>query len=198
MPTTRIHIAQIKHRGQDRIALFFDYDSALIEKVKRLKGRRWSASRRCTVPMGIKKLQPLVALHHILQHVLPAYFQKCRYYGLHAPACAKKIATELPQSISNNGKTIRTLMQIIKAIIGIEGFPCKECGSVEWEEEEELRKDKKWLEAFLVIPSSRGDPERTPYMKPNKDFSLFEKPLPYARNNKKGQKLQAFPHQQRG
>ncbi len=149
-------------------------------------------------PKDLLKLEPLVALGQILQHVLPAYFQKCRYYGLHAPASAKKMATELPQSISNNGKTIRTLMQIIKAIIGIEGFPCKECGSVEWEEKEELRKDKKWLETFLVIPSSRGDPERTPYMKPNKDFSLFEKPLPYARNNKKGQKLQAFSHQQRG
>ena len=31
-----------------------------------------------TVPMEIKKLEPLVALHHILQHCLPAYFQKCR------------------------------------------------------------------------------------------------------------------------
>ncbi|MCF8405848.1 MAG: hypothetical protein K9H58_18030 [Bacteroidales bacterium] len=35
------------HRNEPRLLLKFDYDSILIEKVKKLKGVRWSQSRKC-------------------------------------------------------------------------------------------------------------------------------------------------------
>ena len=41
------------------------------------------------------------AIHQMLQHCLPAYFQKCRYYGLHGNACYKKYDEAVPERIKN-------------------------------------------------------------------------------------------------
>ena len=94
--------------------------------------------------MGIKKLQPLVALHHILQHCLPAYFQKCRYYGLHANACNKRITATIPDRIKNNKNTVRTIFQILKTLLGVEKISCDQCGH-EYLDEQIVTADTKWI-----------------------------------------------------
>lgn len=42
-----IKVCKIEHKGDTRIALFFDYDFNIKECVKTLKGRRYSASKKC-------------------------------------------------------------------------------------------------------------------------------------------------------
>ncbi|MCD4729357.1 MAG: site-specific integrase [Bacteroidales bacterium] len=42
-----IKIEPIKHKGQQVIALFFDYNKMLIELVRELPGRRWSKTKKC-------------------------------------------------------------------------------------------------------------------------------------------------------
>ena len=42
-----ITLKNLAHRGGSHIALFFDYDTALIARVKRIEGIRWSQSNRC-------------------------------------------------------------------------------------------------------------------------------------------------------
>lgn len=84
-------------------------------------------------PKAQKKLHPLLAIHHILQHVLPPYFQKCRYYGLHASATYKKYQSSIPAHLKRNQQSIRTLFQILKAMIGIEKIQCEVCKSTSFE-----------------------------------------------------------------
>lgn len=80
-------------------------------------------------PKAQKKLQPLLAIHHILQHVLPPYFQKCRYYGLHASSTYKKYQASIPTHLKRNQQTVRTLFQIIKAMLGVEKVQCEDCNN---------------------------------------------------------------------
>ncbi len=42
-----MNVANIHHRGESRLALYFDYDSSTIEKVKQIEGRKWSKSNHC-------------------------------------------------------------------------------------------------------------------------------------------------------
>lgn len=82
-----------------------------------------------TAPKAQKKLHPLLAIHHILQHVLPPYFQKCRYYGLHASPTYKKHQASIPVHLKRNPQTIRTLFQILNAMLGVEKVQCEGCNS---------------------------------------------------------------------
>src|SRR5680860_1418111 len=81
-------------------------------------------------PKAQKNLQPLLAIHHILQHVLPPYFQKCRYYGLHASATYKKHQSSIPAHLKRNQQSIRTLFQILKAMLGVEQIQCESCKAI--------------------------------------------------------------------
>ena len=60
---------------------------------------------------------PLVAIDKMLQHVLEPYFQKNRYYGLHASSTYKKIKDDLPGKLKRVGRTIRTVFEILKAVL---------------------------------------------------------------------------------
>lgn len=113
-------------------------------------------------PTGIKTMIPLVAIHQILQHCLPPYFQKCRYYGLHSSASYKKNYDHLPQKLKNNTHTIRTVFQIIKAMIGLEALKCTNCHKTNFVETI-IKPDKSWITPFLVHPSihNRGSPNWT-------------------------------------
>ena len=42
-----ITLKNLEHRGGSHIALFFDYDEALIAHVKKIEGIRWSQSNKC-------------------------------------------------------------------------------------------------------------------------------------------------------
>ena len=84
-------------------------------------------------PKAQKKLHPLLAIHHILQHVLPPYFQKCRYYGLHASSTFKKYQPSIPVHLKRNQQTVRTLFQILKTMMRIEEIQCEVCSGTSFD-----------------------------------------------------------------
>jgi hypothetical protein len=83
--------------------------------------------------IGIKKLDPLVAIAMILQHKLPPYFHKSRYYGLHATCHRKKISTIIPKTLQRNGEWIKQLFELLTILFNLvekEIMSCPECGSI--------------------------------------------------------------------
>lgn len=84
-------------------------------------------------PKAYLDLHPLVAMHQILQHQLPAYFQGVRYYGLHASASYQKYQAQLPDQLKRNGYTVRTVIQILKALLAQQPYQCEHCGATDFE-----------------------------------------------------------------
>lgn len=78
-------------------------------------------------PKAFKNLEPLTAIHQILQHVLPPYFQKSRKYGLHHHS--SKIKNNIPESFKRNSLTIRTIFEIITHLMNLKPFECSNCQS---------------------------------------------------------------------
>ena len=102
-------------------------------------------------PKAYKTIEPLVAIDQIITHVLPANFQKVRYYGLMTSTMLKKIHKGIPQLVKENKQTIRTLFQIVKALLKIEdeGLPgCAACGSTEIVTKN-IAPDKIWYDTHI-------------------------------------------------
>jgi hypothetical protein len=78
-------------------------------------------------PKEIKYLKPLEAIHQIIQHVLPAHFQKSRKYGLHHHSNVQR--NILPSALKRNGHTVRTVFQILHQLLKTKPFHCSSCGS---------------------------------------------------------------------
>ncbi len=78
-------------------------------------------------PKAFKELDPLSAIHQILEHVLPPHFQKSRKYGLHHHSF--KSTHTIPEAIQRESITIRTLFQIITELSKQTAFMCDRCGS---------------------------------------------------------------------
>lgn len=81
-------------------------------------------------PKAYRDLSPLLAIHQLLQHQLPAYFQRVRHYGLHASATYHKYQDQLPDELKGNGQTVRRIIQILKALLAKEPYKCEHCGGV--------------------------------------------------------------------
>ncbi len=107
-------------------------------------------------PKAYRNLEPLVAMQMILQHQVPRYFQRVRHYGLHAGATYKRIKDELPSHLKRNGKTVRTILQILKELLKGEPNCCEKCGSLDFEEIV-LRNDEQYLKKILLL-KKRGPP----------------------------------------
>ena len=58
-------------------------------------------------PIASKYLHPLTTINQIMAHCLPLYFQKCRYYGIHASAAKKKYEDSIPKDLQKIGSTVR-------------------------------------------------------------------------------------------
>jgi hypothetical protein len=98
-------------------------------------------------PKAIKTIDPLVAMHQIMIHVLPPNFQKVRTYGIMTKNQLGKIKSEIPALVKENKHTIRTLFQILKALLKLgeeDKIKCPQCGSEESELEEPLKPDAEW------------------------------------------------------
>ena len=78
-------------------------------------------------PKAYKDLPPLLAMHQILQHLLPPYFQRSRHYGLHAAPTYKRLKGVLPKAVRRNGATVRTVIQLLKALLKQEPYRCEAC-----------------------------------------------------------------------
>lgn len=98
-----------------------------------------------------------MAINLILQHVLPPYFQKCRYYGLHAPATFKAVKNKIPLAIKRENKSIRSIFQIIKTMLGINDYSCHQCGGNVFIATD-IKPDKYFIYSFLNISTNNKSP----------------------------------------
>jgi glutathione S-transferase len=100
-------------------------------------------------PKAYRTLPPLVAMHQLLQHQTPAHFQRVRHYGLHAASTRRKIGDQLPQAVKKEGQTVRTLIQILRALLGTEPFRCGQCGSTGFEVQP-INSDRSYLDSHVL------------------------------------------------
>lgn len=84
-------------------------------------------------PKKYRTLSPLVAMDQLLQHQLPAYFQRVRHYGLHASASYQKYQHQLPDQVKRNGQTVRTVIQILRTLLAKAPHQCHYCGGSDFE-----------------------------------------------------------------
>ena len=84
-------------------------------------------------PKAILELDPLLAIHCLMQHVLPLYFQRSRHYGLHAGSTYRKYRPLIPSLVKQNGHSIRTLFQILRLLLGIAPDECPICQGTNFE-----------------------------------------------------------------
>lgn len=68
-------------------------------------------------PLGIKNIEPSLAIDQFLMHVLPAYFQKSRYCGIHASATMKKYKECIEKKLKKNSDSIVALFRLLKALL---------------------------------------------------------------------------------
>jgi len=79
-------------------------------------------------PKSIKSLAPIDAIHQIMQHVLPPFFQKSRRYGLHHGS--SKVKDKVKAAIKSASQTIRTIFEIIHQLLKECPIVCQDCGSI--------------------------------------------------------------------
>jgi integrase/recombinase XerD len=71
MTLPRISIKHLKHRNDDQIGLYFQYNSQLISHVKAIEGMRWSQSNRCWYirnnPDNLRKIFSSLRGHAVIE-----------------------------------------------------------------------------------------------------------------------------------
>jgi hypothetical protein len=112
-------------------------------------------------PKAIKNLSPLVAIHQIMQHLLPPYFQKSRYYGLHSTCIFSKVKGDIPQLLRNVGQTIRTVFQILKDLLNLTPLVCEKCQQTNLTRIP-ISSDPAYLQIILTAPKGRAPPPISP------------------------------------
>jgi hypothetical protein len=95
-------------------------------------------------PKQHRNLPPLLAMQLFLQHQLPAYFQKVRHYGLHAGRTYAKIKDQIPNQLKGNGRTVRTVIQLLRALLAKAPHQCDSCGGSDFEIEP-IEPDRSYL-----------------------------------------------------
>jgi len=74
-----------------------------------------------------------VAIDQFLRHILPPYFQKSRYYGLHASATLKKYKDRIDQKLLQNRDSISELFAVLKTLMKAEPYVCEKCQSTNFQ-----------------------------------------------------------------
>lgn len=109
-------------------------------------------------PKAVKTIQPLVAINQFLIHVLPPYFQKSRYYGIHNHRTYESVKDRIPQKLKRNTQTIRILFAIIKYLSGLTPYQCEQCMGTAFDNTT-IRPDNNWVFQFITLPNYRGPPK---------------------------------------
>ena len=131
-------------------------------------------------PKKVKVFDPLTFIHQFLQHLPPKHFQRIRYYGLHASATYKRIKGQLPEKLKRLGTTVRTVFQLLRALLGVELIACESCGETEFEESYEMP-DTDWLEKNIPSyqPKGRSPPSRSQSYQPVSGLNSAERNINY-------------------
>ena len=82
-------------------------------------------------PKEIRSMDPLAFLHQLLMHLPPPYFQRSRRYGIHANSKKEVYKNAIEERLKRNGRTIRTVIEIITHLMKNEPFSCQQCESTD-------------------------------------------------------------------
>ena len=102
-------------------------------------------------------------MQQLLQHVLPAYFHRSRHYGLHAANTYHSVKDQLPERVRGEGETVRTIVQILQALLQSEPYRCP------YRDGDRLEKTEVSAECAVTLPywlNDRAPPRMSP-KKPN-------------------------------
>ena len=108
-----------------------------------------------------KKISPLLAIHQIVQHKLPPYYHRVRYYGLHHSAVERKIKPILDQKLVGNKDSVRILFELLSKMLRqqnkSEKRQCPTCGHDKFDCEKKAG-DMSWVYANIVGYGSNKSP----------------------------------------
>ena len=159
----------------------FHFDEVHKKVTIQYKDYRHADNETGEIPNAIKVLSPLLAIDQVMQHCLPAYFQKCRYYGTHASACKEKCKRVIPNRIKNNNQSVKTLFQILNLMLGLHGLSCENCKGVEFDIKQ-IKSDKSWIKTWLYYPTqNKGSPSILKYNHSGENC-LWQKRRPMAKS----------------
>ena len=115
-----------------RIAITNGRILEISEKTVRFTVKDYAAVKDADEPVPEKEmeLEGVEFLRRFVQHILPPFFQRVRFYGFYAAAAKTKL-DKARQFIGNRDwcYTLRTICQIITAMIGFEPDICPCCGA---------------------------------------------------------------------
>jgi len=115
-------------------------------------------------PKEIKKMNPLVFINQLLQHLPPPYFQRIRRYGLHANRVSEDAKQLIAEKLRSNGQSIRRVFEILTQMLKRQPFVCEKCES-EAIEIKILPPDKQWIFQYITLPKIRAPTNNIPTLK---------------------------------
>ena len=99
------------------------------------------------------KLRPLVVIDKILQHKLPPYYHRVRYYGIHQSSKRKKLQSSISGTLLRNVDSIKVLFELltklIKATKNRDRLICSSCGNNTFEISKQAG-DQSWIYRHVV------------------------------------------------
>ena len=123
-------------------------------------------------PKLVRKMNPLDAIHAIVQHKLPPYFQRSRYYGLHSSAKYRSIKEKIVPQLKRDPVLIKLIFSIMKQLLNIPTEErerrCSNCNSINLKRSE-IKKDLLWPSLHIRFYNVKRGP---PKMNPNKVVSI--------------------------
>lgn len=122
-------------------------------------------------PKVVRSMDPLVFINQLLMHLPPPYFQRSRRYGIHANAKKEVYKNAIEKKLKRNGRTIRTVMEIITQLMKNESFSCQQCESTDMSITQ-ITPDAKWIYQWITLPNIRG-PDPMNYILPNSNQAMF-------------------------
>jgi hypothetical protein len=110
-------------------------------------------------PKKTRRIPPLLFLNQLLEHLPPVYYQRTRRYGIHASAKSEIVRKTIESKLRRNGRTVRTVMEIISHLMHLSPFECQACGSKDFTVSE-VRPDKQWIHRWITLPRIRAPDTR--------------------------------------
>lgn len=146
--THRIAMSDYRIQKLEKGRVYFDYKDYRSQK----QGE--------AAPIKTTSLAVMEFIRRFLQHVLPKWFQKIRYYGIMATACRKNKLVTCQKGLKYSPALIkRTIQQILETIFGLELEACPACGSTNLVTLP-LEEAFDWTASFLNLPVGRPPPDR--------------------------------------
>lgn len=112
-------------------------------------------------PYVVKKIDPLLAIHQIVQHKLPPGLHRVRYYGLHHSAIERKVKSKIKQSLLRNKDSVKILFELLTKMLNQTNKSpkrlCSNCGYNKFDKEK-VAGDPNWIYKNIVDYSSSKSP----------------------------------------